>query len=159
MGTFATGVSVVTTAWDGRPWGMTMNSLTSVSLQPCLLLICPRRGSATGAAIQQRRAFAVNLLAADQEVVARQFVGLDGERFAGLDPFWTPDGLPLLPGSLAHLVCALRQVHAAGDHDIMVGEVTECANVELAEPLVFHRGIFGSYRPRDIPPLPTGAIA
>ena len=65
MGTFATGVAVVTAVWDGEYHGMTMNSLTSVSLDPCMLLICPRRGSATGEAIANSGEFIVNLLRAD----------------------------------------------------------------------------------------------
>ncbi len=147
IGTFATGVSVVTTSHAGQLLGMTMNSLTSVSLDPCLLLICPRRTSATGAAIRARGSFVVNLLASDQEEVARRFVGAEGRRFNGLDLGWTETGLPLLPGSLAQLTCELRQVHAGGDHDIMVGEVIACTDVSMQAALVFHRGSFGTYEP------------
>jgi len=146
MGAFATGVAVVTTEWQGTRQGMTVNSLTSVSLAPCLLLVCLRKGSATGAAIQASGAFAVNLLTEGQEALARRFVGPLGDRFMGLPPTRCNLGQPLLPECLAHLSCRLHAIHPGGDHDILMGEVTSCTALEGA-PLVFYRGRFGRYLP------------
>ncbi|MDJ0387697.1 flavin reductase family protein [Roseomonas sp. E05] len=146
MGAFATGVAVITTEWQGARHGMTVNSLTSVSLEPCLLLVCLRQGSVTGSAIQASGAFAVNLLAADQEALARRFVGALGERFMGLPPSCCENGQPLLPGCVAQLSCRLHATHPGGDHDILVGEVASCTAPEGA-PLVFHRGRFGRFLP------------
>lgn len=146
MGSFATGVAIVTTCVDGKPFGMTMNGLTSVSLDPCLLLVCPRRGSATGEAIKLRGAFAVNLLAHGQRDLARRFVGaLDG-RFDQLALEPCEDDLPLIPGSLARMTCRVQAVHPGGDHDIILGQVRSCDS-QPGEPLVFFKGGFGTYAP------------
>lgn len=139
MGQFATGVAVVTALDGGQRFGMTVNSLTSVSLDPPLLLVCPRRGSATGVAIQRSRTFCVNVLRAGQEDVCRRFVGADAARFEGLAIDEGTDGLPIIPGALAHIFCALEAVHPGGDHDILLGRVTDCA-AEPGEPLLFHEG-------------------
>lgn len=148
MGAFATGVAVVTTAWRGEMFGMTVNSLTSVSLDPCLLLICPRRGSATGAAIRERGAFAVNLLSRNQQDLAHRFVGAFAGRFDGLRPRSCGDGLPLLPGCLAYLRCRVRDIHPGGDHDIVVAEAESCSMPPRDEPpLIFYRGAFGAFAP------------
>ena len=148
MGTFATGVAVVTTVWDGEYHGMTMNSLTSVSLDPCMLLVCPRRGSATGDAIANSGEFVVNLLRADQQEFSSRFIGSFEDRFAGVEVEHTASGTPLLSEALAHIGCRVVDTHAAGDHDIVVGEVTFCR--ELAgDPLVFFQGRFGGFTHRD----------
>ncbi len=141
MGQFATGVAVVTAVQDGQKFGMTVNSLTSVSLEPPLLLVCPRRGSATGAAIQSTGIFAVNILRAGQEDVCLRFVGDSAARFDGLETQTGPQGLPLIPGALVQLTCKLVAVHSGGDHDIIVGEVQDCA-VAPGEPLIYHEGQF-----------------
>jgi len=145
MSLFITGVTIVTTEVNGAFQGMTVNSLTSVSLDPCLLLICPRRGSPTGKAIQQRKAFAVNLLATEQADISDRFVGPLGERFTGLDTRIDQFGLPLLPQSLAHFSCSLRAVYPGGDHNIVLGEVIAC-EVREGEPLLFYRGGVGRHR-------------
>jgi 3-hydroxy-9,10-secoandrosta-1,3,5(10)-triene-9,17-dione monooxygenase reductase component len=145
MSAFTTGVAVITTAWDGGCHGMTANSLTSVSLDPCLLLVCPRRGSSTGEAIHQRMAFAVNLLANEQAEISRRFIGKLDERFKDLEVAFDRLGLPLLPNCLAHFSCVVRDIHPAGDHDIVVGEVVDC-RARDGEPLVYYRGGVGRHR-------------
>jgi 3-hydroxy-9,10-secoandrosta-1,3,5(10)-triene-9,17-dione monooxygenase reductase component len=145
MGLFTTGVTVITTEVNGVFHGMTANSLTSVSLNPCLLLICPRRGSPTGEAIQQRKAFAVNLLAHGQGDVSRRFIGRLDDRFSGLDMQLDEIGLPMLPQSLAHFSCVLHAIYPGGDHDIMLGEVVAC-EARDGDPLVFYRGGVGRHR-------------
>ena len=147
MGTFATGVAVVTAVWDGEYHGMTMNSLTSVSLDPCMLLICPRRGSATGEAIANSGEFIVNLLRADQQDFSSRFIGSFEDRFAGVDVEHTESGTPLLSDALAHIGCRVAATHPAGDHDIVVGEVTFCRE-RTGEPLVFFQGRFGGFADR-----------
>ncbi|TCT08324.1 flavin reductase family protein [Aquabacter spiritensis] len=146
IGAFATGVAVITTAFEGAFHGMTINSLTSVSLDPCLLLVCPRRGSATGAAIRGSGAFAVNIRAADQRDLSHRFVRADiAERFAELDIELGPRGVPLLPGAIAHLCCRVSAIHPGGDHEIVVGEVRTCSDAG-GHPLLFHKGSFGAFR-------------
>lgn len=145
MGAFATGVAVVTTVCRGEPYGMTVNSLTSVSLDPLLVLICPRRGSATGLAIVESRVFAINLLARDQEPLSQRFIGSFGDRFNEIAVTQGAGGVPLLEGAIAQLCCRVSAVHQGGDHDIVLGEVVSCRENPEAEPLVFHRGTFGTF--------------
>lgn len=154
MGSFATGVAVVTSEWGGTFHGMTISSLTSVSLDPCLLLVCLRKNSRTGDAIRARRAMAVNLLRHGQEALARRFVDTLGDRFDGLETAVDEAGMPLLPGCIAHLSCRLVEVYPGGDHDIFIAQVASCAAVEGA-PLVYHRGGFGGYAPAAPQPTPV----
>jgi len=141
MGNFATGVAVVTTAADGTRFGMTVNSLTSVSLDPCLLLICPKKGSSTGEAIKRSAVFAVNVMAESQQELCMRFVGEGGKRFDQLDLDEDEWGVPLLPGSVAHISCELEAVHPGGDHDIIIGRVVDC-RLDSGNPLIFHDGQF-----------------
>ena len=141
MGNFATGVAVVTAAEGDNWFGMTVNSLTSVSLAPPLLLMCPKKGSSTGEAVARTGRFAVNILAEDQQDLCMRFVGENAARFGGLDQVQMRDGLPLIKGSIVHLICRVYDVHPGGDHDIIVGEVL-AGSVEDGEPLLFHKGTF-----------------
>ncbi|MDP9013304.1 MAG: flavin reductase family protein [Pseudomonadota bacterium] len=154
MGSFATGVAVVTSEWGGKFHGMTISSLASVSLDPCLLLVCLKKSSRTGEAIRARKAMAVNLLRHGQESLARRFVGQFTDRFDGLEIAIDDAGMPLLPGCIAHLSCRLLEVYPGGDHDIFIAHVTSCAAVEGA-PLVYHRGGFGGYAPAAPQPTPA----
>ena len=152
MGSFATGVSVITTRDAGGPHGITVNSLTSVSLDPCLLLVCLKRGSTTAAAIRRSGEFVVNLLTHDQGEVARRFAksrnadGARDDRFDGAAYVYNDGGLPVLSDSLGHVCCTLDRVHESGDHDILIGQAHSCAQ-SAGEPLLFYRGGFGIYRP------------
>jgi 3-hydroxy-9,10-secoandrosta-1,3,5(10)-triene-9,17-dione monooxygenase reductase component len=145
MGTFATGVAVVTTELAGAYHGMTVNSLTSVSLAPCMLLICPRRGSATGDAIRARGEFAVNILGAEQQHLSARFVSADiVDRFIDIDLQRTARGIPLLTGAIAHLCCRVSAIHPGGDHEIVVGEVLTSSE-STGFPLLFHKGRYGGF--------------
>jgi 3-hydroxy-9,10-secoandrosta-1,3,5(10)-triene-9,17-dione monooxygenase reductase component len=102
IGAFATGIAVITTEANGEYHGMTVNSLTSVSLDPCMLLICLRLGSTTGQAIRKRGEFTVNILADHQRELLHRFVNTRvADRFADLDVEFSPGGMPLLPGAIA----------------------------------------------------------
>jgi flavin reductase (DIM6/NTAB) family NADH-FMN oxidoreductase RutF len=141
MGHFATGVTVLTTVHDGERHGMTANSVTSVSLDPVMILVCLMREARTGLAIQKARRFAVNILGEHQEDVSRRFARPGQDHFDGLDVVEGPHGLPLLPGCLAYLVCKVSDVVAAGDHDVVLAEVEHCeANANGGNPLVFFQG-------------------
>ncbi len=137
-GQFATGVCVVT-AFDGAPHGCTVNSFTSVSLHPPLVLFCLDREANVAAAFRSALHFAVNVLAADQREVSSAFAFKQEGRFEGIG--WRPglEGIPLLDGAVAHLECRLVRVLPAGDHDILIGEVLqlECFS---GEPLVYWSG-------------------
>jgi 3-hydroxy-9,10-secoandrosta-1,3,5(10)-triene-9,17-dione monooxygenase reductase component len=139
MGCFLTGVTIVTSAGAQGPTGMTVNSLTSVSLVPCQILVCLKLDSLTGASIRESGRFAVNLLANDQKDLAMRFARPAPNRFEGADYTLDEHGVPLLGGALAHLVCDLDCVHVSGDHDIFIGNVRACGHAAV-EPLAFFKG-------------------
>ncbi|VIO65161.1 Flavin-dependent monooxygenase, reductase subunit HsaB [Bradyrhizobium ivorense] len=145
MGAFPTGVAIVATECDGELFGVTINSLTSVSLEPCLLLFCTNEGSATGAAIRKRGLFSVNILGLHQSALSTRFTGTLKRRFDDLPIAFSADGLPLIQGTAAQLCCRVTTVHKAGDHDIILGEVFS-GDEAACSPLVFHRGAFGSFQ-------------
>jgi 3-hydroxy-9,10-secoandrosta-1,3,5(10)-triene-9,17-dione monooxygenase reductase component len=150
MGHFATGVSVVTVRGpEGRPLGMTANAITSVSLDPPLLLACLASGSRTLAAIRARGRFAINILAADQRHHSDCFAGRrDPTRPTTVDFTDHRLGVPMLSGTLATVVCEVDVIHAAGDHEIVVGEVRDLRHAEeRARPLLFWRGDYQQLHP------------
>ena len=141
MGHFPTGVTVVTTACDGERHGMTANSVTSVSLEPVMILVCLMREARTWLAIQKARHFAVNILGADQEEISRRFARPGQDHFEGLEVLEGPHGLPLLPGCLAYVTCNVHDVVEAGDHDIVLGNVESCeVSANGGSPLLFFQG-------------------
>lgn len=147
MGRFATGVTIVTSLEQGRPVGMTVNSLTSVSLRPCLLLVCLKHGSITGAAIRAHGAFGINLLAQHQKALALGFARPSDDRFSGVEFELAEHQVPILRHCAASFVCTLSAIHEAGDHEIMLGEVMRVAHAQQQEPLVLLGGEFGRYAP------------
>lgn len=144
MSRFATGVAVLTTCHEGQRFGMTVNSLTSVSLDPCQVLVCVNRGSATGEAIKASGAFALSLLDRLQQDVARSFAGRDASRFESTACSAGLAGLPLVEGALATLSCRVADVVVSGDHEIVIGDVLECSQ-RNGEPLVFFGGSYGGF--------------
>jgi flavin reductase (DIM6/NTAB) family NADH-FMN oxidoreductase RutF len=144
LGRFATGVAVVTALGrDGAPVGMTVNSFTSVSLDPPLVLYCANRASRLFPAFTEAPAFAVNILAESQDEVSRRFARQGLDRFGELRHEAGATGAPLLPGSLAVLECATESVVPAGDHALVLGRVTAAAAVPGAgAPLLFYDGAY-----------------
>jgi len=149
LGSFPTGVTVVTTLQDGRPVGLAAGSFFSVSLDPPLVGFCVMTTSNTWPAIERSGSFGVSILAEDQSDICRRLAGKAPDKFD--DVPWSPapvTGSPLVAGAVAHLDCDLEQQHVAGDHWIVVGRVRalELHRIE-AEPLVFCRGGFGRQTP------------
>jgi flavin reductase (DIM6/NTAB) family NADH-FMN oxidoreductase RutF len=144
LGSFATGVTVVTTAKGGHGYGMTVNAFSSVSLDPPLVLVCAISGTAGSEEIDRNGCFAVNILAVDQEPLSGYFASRDRPRgrdaFRDVDHDLGQSGAPLIKGVAAHLDCRLAQSYTVGDHEIFIGEVLELHVDPGAEPLVFHGG-------------------
>ena len=138
---WATGVAVVTSRDETGPRGATTNALASLSLDPLLMLVCLDRGSNTLAAVGASRRFCINILAADQEEIARRFAtkASGEEKLAGIahEPI---EGVPVLGGVLAWLVCELERELDGGDHAILLGRPLETGSDEDAEPLLFYGG-------------------
>ena len=143
LGSFATGVTVVTTGGPAGLYGVTANSFTSVSLEPPLVLVCLGRRSPGRELIAGNGAFAVNVLTSDQEELGRRFASKDrgSAMFAGIEHRRGATGAPILSGA-SHLECRLAGIHAAGDHVIVVGQVLDLAVDPEATPLLFHAGRF-----------------
>ena len=143
MGHFATGVSIVTARdGDGAPVGTTANAISSVSLDPPLLLACLARNSETLAAVRADGRFAVNILGDEQrhhsdrfakkgEAVARPRGRVPRPRSRRADP----------AGALATIACEVEAIHPAGDHEIVIGHARHLEHRDPArEPLLFYRG-------------------
>ncbi|WP_242908090.1 flavin reductase family protein [Actinomadura terrae] len=152
MGRFATGVAVIT-ALDacGDPHGMTVNSLTSVSLDPPLLLVCFGVRARTALAVAESGRFAVSVLAARQEPIALRFAGRGEDHFAGLPLTYGEHDVPVVPDALAHLECTVERRVAAGDHMVVFGAVRRTCDRE-GPPLAFLGGRFGDFTPRGHQP-------
>jgi flavin reductase (DIM6/NTAB) family NADH-FMN oxidoreductase RutF len=156
MGSFATGVTVVTAASaDGDMHGMTVNSFSSVSLDPMIVLVCLNETSRGLRVIERAGAFAVNVLSAGQLDLSRWFA--DRHRPAGPAMFdgvpFEPGatGCPILFGATASFDCRLRQSHRAGDHLILLGEVGTLVYRPQLEPLIFHAGTYKSLSWASLP--------
>jgi flavin reductase (DIM6/NTAB) family NADH-FMN oxidoreductase RutF len=139
-GRYATGI-VIATVCDaaGEPHGMTVNSFTSVSLSPPLVLFCVDHRARILAHFRQCEYFGINVLNEFQRNAAEHFASSRRDRFHGIDWRHGQTGVPLLVRGLAFLECALRNRVAAGDHDVLIGEVLQ-ARVEEGRPLLY----FGS---------------
>jgi len=143
LGQFATGVTVVTMRTpNGRRIGLTVNSFTSVSLDPPLVLWCLSRESASLPEFLTTNRFAINVLALNQVAIAQRFATRHADRFAGIGCGIGPGGVPLLDGAIAHLVCRNIIQQPTGDHLIFIGEVERYERF-AGEPLVFQAGDYG----------------
>ena len=147
MGRFATGVAIATSRTaDDSPVGLTVNSFTSVSLDPPLVLICLDRRSRSLPHFKSYGAFAVSVLGADQITDAREFASGAG---VWSDDHWTgwTTGAPVHRFAIAAVDCRLYAVHDGGDHDILVGEVVRLGRVRDVAPLVYLGGRFATIAP------------
>ncbi len=148
MGHFATGVAVVTSLdAAGEPVGTTANAITSLSLEPPLVLVCLARTSNTLRAVRAHRAFAINILAAGHGEVSNGFArpGIAPGAWELVGRRHAATGSPCLPGALAWLDCALERLLPGGDHEIAIGRVLELESGEHDEPpLLFYQGQYAS---------------
>lgn len=142
LGSFATGVTVVTGMGIDGPVGFSCQSFASVSLEPPLVLFCPAHTSRSWPLIRDSGTFCVNVLAEDQEDLCARFATTGADKFAGLTWHETQWG-PSLDNVLSTVMCDVHAVHEAGDHDIVVGHVRELVLHREVPPLVFYRGTFG----------------
>ncbi|MEP5759000.1 MAG: flavin reductase family protein [Litoreibacter sp.] len=142
LGCFATGVAIVTSIGDqGKPVGMTINSFSSVSLDPPLVLWSLGLNSPTRNAYASHPSFAINIMCSESKDVSLHFARPSDDKFANVD--WTPghDGVPVLNDALATLECTVEDRIISGDHEICIGRVVKLAQKE-GDPLLFHRGKF-----------------
>ncbi len=142
MGSFAAGVTVVTTAdGAGRPYGLTATAFSSVSLLPPLALVCIGKDAASYQQFTTSATFAVNFLAADQVDMSNRFASSGGNKFDGVDWRLGQLGAPLLSGTLGYAECRVVNAYDGGDHTIFVGEIG-AAEISAGEPLIYFRSAY-----------------
>lgn len=144
VGHFTTGVAVVTTRRGDDRFGVTASAVSSLSLDPPMLLVCLNRRLPTCDAITATGAFAVNILAEGQTDLARQFATRHPDKFRGVR---VADGdlrVPMLTDALAHLECRVRERVDAATHAVFLGEVLT-ARAGGGSPLTYFRGAFGRF--------------
>ena len=141
LGSFATGVTVVTCVDEGGdPFGLTVNSFTSVSLDPPLLLVCIARGARCAPALAAASHFAVNVLQTGQQPASIRFSTRDEDRF-GTTPWSCGEaGAPILKDSLGVFECERFAAYDGGDHHILVGRVVKASFDASMDPLLYFRG-------------------
>jgi 3-hydroxy-9,10-secoandrosta-1,3,5(10)-triene-9,17-dione monooxygenase reductase component len=143
LGTFATGVTVVTTSGSaGEDIGLTANSFNSVSLDPPMILWSLDRTSLSLAAFKTAEHFAVHILGEDQADISSRFARRGEDKFAGVELERGPSAIPMLKNFAARFVCRTAYQYEGGDHIIFVGEVVEFDQRARA-PLLFHGGQYG----------------
>ncbi|MDJ0466266.1 flavin reductase family protein [Streptomyces sp. H27-C3] len=140
-GHFVTGVTVVTSGSQADGSGSTVNSFTSVSLNPPMVLVCLHENSRLLPVVQRSGGFVVNFLTHHQESVAWAFAGRQTARLESVPHHRSAHGLPVLSESLAHVECRLVSEYDGGDHTILLGEVIGLGTpVPEEDPLVFFQG-------------------
>jgi len=145
-GHFPTGVAVVTTAHpDGSLHGVTLNSVTSLSLEPPLFLICLSHNSNTLAALRASGHFSVHFLSSEQTEISRICASKQSDKFTEIPHSLGRNGSPLIDGVVAAAECALSDVCPGGDHTIVIGAVRKL-HVFGGEPLLYHRGNYASLK-------------
>ena len=143
LGRFCTGIAVVTASDGIRPYGFTCQSVTSVSLDPPYISFCPARTSTSWRMMRDIGTLCVNILADDQHDVCRQFAVRAADKFDGVR--WCPasNGAPVIEGTVASIEATVEFEHAAGDHTIVVAQVTGLHASDDRLPLLFYRGGYG----------------
>jgi flavin reductase (DIM6/NTAB) family NADH-FMN oxidoreductase RutF len=140
LGRYPTGVAVVSAATPNGPVGMAVNSFTSVSLDPPMIAFCPMVASSTWAQIKPIGGFAVSLLRAHHEDVARLLAQRGADRFSSHDWLTSPTGHPVLGDALAWLDATVETVFPGGDHEVVLARVSSWSELDEGSPLVFFGG-------------------
>jgi flavin reductase (DIM6/NTAB) family NADH-FMN oxidoreductase RutF len=148
LGHWVTGVAVVASRKaDGAPCGLTANAVTSLSLDPPLILVCVDRSADSHDCIRDAGVFTVNVLGSASERLARRFAAWDiTDKFAGVAYRPAASGAPVLEDALAWVECRVRETFPGGDHTIFVGEVL-AGDAREGEPLLYYRGGYGRFMP------------
>ncbi|MBC8166890.1 MAG: flavin reductase family protein [Bryobacteraceae bacterium] len=144
---FATGIAVATTiGTDGLPYGLTVNSFTSVSCSPPIVLFCIDHGCSYLFQFREAAGFGINFLNSDQCGLSARFATGPGDRFSGVAWETGSLGMPLLEGCLASMECKVTQRLDVGDHAVLFGEVI-AASVRPGEPLLYFDSQYRSLQP------------
>ena len=140
MSHFASGVTIVTTEHDGKPYGMTVASFASLSLHPPLVLVCVEKSVKTHDALISAGRFGISILGTDQAGLSNRFASRVEDKFEGIEVDRGELGVPMIANALASLECYLHAQLAGGDHTIFVGEVAAIQTRDGAPLLYFRSG-------------------
>ncbi|MEZ5775138.1 MAG: flavin reductase family protein [Hyphomicrobiaceae bacterium] len=152
LGCFATGVTVISALGPrGEFLGNTVNSFTSVSLDPPMILWCMGRHALSLKSYLSIDQFVVNILGAHQIELSNRFAKAGGDKWEGVPHEFWDSGCPVLKGVSAAFECKTSHTHVGGDHVIFVGEVQKAAFDPLVAPLVFHGGRYCRITPEPLP--------
>lgn len=143
LGTFTTGVTVVTCQSDAGPMGITANSFASLSLDPPLVLWSPAKSSTRYQPFCDADRFAIHVLGEEQKDLSTAFAKRGGD-FGAMDWVTSTYGVPILDGCLARFECSRHAIHDGGDHSLIIGRVEACSFRE-GNPLIFSKGAFGTF--------------
>jgi len=147
LGSFASGVTVVTAKIGDDIHGMTANAFISVSLEPPLILVSVAKKATMHDFLTRGQLYGVSILAEDQAAYSNHFAGWEQE---GLEPqFFYKGETPLLSGAVAHLVAEVVDPHEAGDHTLYIGKVKHLAYDDARAPLLYFKGKYGHYTQTD----------
>ncbi|MDZ7914871.1 MAG: flavin reductase family protein [Rhodococcus sp. (in: high G+C Gram-positive bacteria)] len=141
MGRYATGVVLLTSDTPNGSTGLAVNSFTSLSLDPPLVVFGVAETSSSWPAIRDAGAFAANILRADHLDLCRTFAKKGADRFAGRSWDTSPSGHPLVPDALGWLECTIETIHPGGDHDLVVARAHRWS-ADSGAPLIFYQGKF-----------------
>jgi flavin reductase (DIM6/NTAB) family NADH-FMN oxidoreductase RutF len=145
MSHFASGVTIVTTEHEGKPYGLTVASFASLSLHPPLILVCIEKSVKSHDALVASQKFAVNILSSDQAGVSNHFATRRDDKFADTATRTGEVGVPIIEGALTVIECRVRDQLPGGDHSIFIGDVV-AVHVREGNPLVYFRS---GYRQLD----------
>ncbi len=145
LGSYPTGVCVITALDEGKPAGMVVGSFTSVSLDPPLVGFFPDKSSTSWPLIEKAGRFCVNVMGSDQAHVCRAVTAKGEAKFVGVEYVISDHDLPVITDSIAAIECKLYSVTEAGDHWFVLGQVLRMEAVGENDPMLFHRGRYGSF--------------
>ncbi|MBT4989416.1 MAG: flavin reductase [Rickettsiales bacterium] len=142
LGRFATGVTVATTKYEGIHYGVTINSFTSLSLTPALILFNLGESSHSSTAFLNSEYFNINILSKNQKDLANHFAKSHNDKFSDIDYIEDDKGNSYFDDNLALISCKLHSSHKIGDHHIIIGEVYHMDNDDSKEPLIYYNSQF-----------------
>lgn len=150
FGTFASGLTIITSSTSQGPAGFTCQSFASLSLEPALVTFSPARTSSTWPALRDAGSFTVNILPAEHQHLAGQFARSGTDKFAGVSHTSSPLGNPILDDALAWIDCEMHAEYDGGDHTIVVAAVRHLSARQDAEPLLFFKGRYAGLAPAEL---------
>ena len=144
IGHFASGVTVITTRYEGVNYGLTASAVSSLSLDPPMILVCINKRTGTPKIISTAKVFVVNILREDQQAIARQFATPHPDKFREIPITFGELGVPLLSTMLATIECRVVGEVTGGTHAVFLAEV-QAAHAEEGMPLAYYRGQMGKF--------------